>query len=102
MSSFIRTLIRAQVQLACALALMLPFSAIAALSITPLTWNVVGLDSNNVSVGPNLFPIGGRRPYKLKVRVKADFGRRFLFYIVPSSNSTRWREVRVAAAEAKP
>ena len=51
---------------------------------------------------PNLFPIGGRRPYKLKVRVKADFGRRFLFYIVPSSNSTRWREVRVAAAEAKP
>jgi len=50
---------------------------------------------------PNLFPIGGRRPYKLKVRVKADFGRRFLFYILPSSNSTRWREVRVAS-ESKP
>ena len=50
---------------------------------------------------PNLFPIGDRRPYKLKVRVKADFGRRFLFYIVPSSNSTRWREVRVAS-ENKP
>jgi hypothetical protein len=46
---------------------------------------------------PNLFPIGERRPYKLKVRVKADFGRRFLFYIVPSSNSTRWRDVRVAS-----
>jgi hypothetical protein len=50
---------------------------------------------------PNLFEIGQRRPYKLKVRVKADFGRRFLFYIVPSSNSTRWREARVAA-EARP
>jgi hypothetical protein len=35
------------------------------------------------------------------VRVKADFGRRFLFYILPSSNSTRWREVRVAS-ETKP
>jgi hypothetical protein len=51
---------------------------------------------------PNLFPIGDRRPYKLKVRVKADFGRRFLFYLLPSSNSTRWREVRVASAESKP
>jgi hypothetical protein len=50
---------------------------------------------------PNLFPIGGRRFYKLKVRVKADFGRVFLFYIFPSSNSTRWREVRVAS-ESKP
>jgi hypothetical protein len=50
---------------------------------------------------PNLFDIGQRRPYKLKVRVKADFGRRFLLYIVPSSNSTRWREARVAT-EAKP
>lgn len=32
----------------------------AALTYTPLTWNVVGLDSNNVNVGPNLFPIGYR------------------------------------------
>ncbi len=29
-------------------------------SITPITWNVVGLDSNNVTVGPNVFPIGAR------------------------------------------
>ncbi len=50
---------------------------------------------------PNLFAIGDRRPYKLKVRVKADFGRQFLFYILPASNSTRWREVRVAS-ESKP
>jgi LPXTG-site transpeptidase (sortase) family protein len=31
-----------------------------ALSITPITWNVVGLDSNNVTVGPNVFPVGAR------------------------------------------
>ena len=52
---------------------------------------------------PALFDIGRRRPYKLRVRAKADFGRTFLFYIVPSSNSTRWRNVRVAAvAEPAP
>ena len=32
----------------------------AALTVTPITWNVVGLDSNNVSVGPNHFPVGAR------------------------------------------
>src|SRR5690349_2039149 len=35
-------------------------SAAAVLTITPLTWNVVGLDSNNVAVGPNNFPVGAR------------------------------------------
>src|SRR6266508_6078905 len=35
-------------------------SAAAALTITPLTWNVIGLDSNNVNVGPNNFPVGAR------------------------------------------
>jgi uncharacterized repeat protein (TIGR01451 family) len=30
------------------------------LSITPLGWNIVGLDSNKVTVGPNQFPIGAR------------------------------------------
>src|SRR5258708_32698486 len=30
------------------------------LSITPITWNVIGLDSNNVNVGPNNFPVGAR------------------------------------------
>lgn len=29
-----------------------------ALLLTPNTWNVIGLDSNNVNVGPNLFPVG--------------------------------------------
>ena len=30
------------------------------LTIEPMTWNVIGLDSNNVNVGPNRFPIGAR------------------------------------------
>lgn len=29
-------------------------------TLTPVTWNVVGLDSNNVNVGPNVFPVGVR------------------------------------------
>ena len=32
----------------------------AILTIEPITWNVVGLDSNNVAVGPNNFPVGVR------------------------------------------
>src|SRR5215216_922067 len=35
-------------------------SAAASLTVVPLTWNVIGLDSNNVNVGPNHFPIGAR------------------------------------------
>ena len=30
------------------------------LTITPVTWNVIGLDSNNVTAGPNIFPVGAR------------------------------------------
>jgi hypothetical protein len=38
------------------------YSALAAttLTVTPITWNIIGLDSNNVNVGPNDFPIGAR------------------------------------------
>src|ERR1044072_9266244 len=35
-------------------------SAAAGLTISPLTWNVIGQDSNNVSVGPNNFLVGAR------------------------------------------
>lgn len=35
-------------------------SAAPILTVTPITWNVVGLDSNNVNVGPNIFPVGIR------------------------------------------
>lgn len=34
--------------------------ALTTLTVEPLTWNVIGLDSNDVSVGPNHFPIGAR------------------------------------------
>src|SRR5581483_2605230 len=37
-----------------------PASAAASLTITPITWNIIGLDSNNVNVGPNDFPVGAR------------------------------------------
>ena len=34
--------------------------AAASLTIVPITWNVMGLDSNNVNVGPSNFPVGVR------------------------------------------
>jgi hypothetical protein len=52
---------------------------------------------------PDLFDIGTRTPYKLKVRAKADLMRDWLLYFIPREMSTRWRSVRVVeAAEAKP
>jgi hypothetical protein len=51
---------------------------------------------------PNLFDIGSRRPYKVKVRVKADLMRGWLLYVIPWEISTRWKEIRVAALETKP
>jgi uncharacterized repeat protein (TIGR01451 family) len=41
---------------------LLPTAARAApaLTIAPITWNVLGLDSNNVAVGPNTFVVGAR------------------------------------------
>jgi hypothetical protein len=35
-------------------------TAYAQLTITPITWNVLGLDSNRVNDGPNVFPVGAR------------------------------------------
>ncbi len=32
--------------------------ASAALTLTKNSWNVIGLDGNNVSTGPNIFPVG--------------------------------------------
>lgn len=47
---------------ALALALIGPSrtSAQAILTIKPITWNIIGLDSNNVNIGPNKFPVGIR------------------------------------------
>ena len=35
-------------------------SVFAQLSVTPTTWNVIGLDSNNPNTGPDVFPVGAR------------------------------------------
>jgi len=51
---------------------------------------------------PNLFDIGSRRPYKVKVRAKADLMRGWLLYFIPWEISTRWKETRVTASELKP
>ncbi len=50
---------------------------------------------------PDLFDIGHRRPYKLKVRAKADLMRGWLLYFIPWEISTHWRAVRVVDTEAK-
>lgn len=51
---------------------------------------------------PDLFEIGERKPYKLKVRVKADLMRGWLLYVVPWEVSTRWKETRVKVAAKAP
>ena len=38
-----------------------PHSAFAAdISVTPITWDIIGLDSNDPQTGPNQFPVGVR------------------------------------------
>jgi hypothetical protein len=44
---------------------------------------------------PSLFDIGTHKPYKLRVRVKADLMRGWLMYVIPWEISTHWRDVRV-------
>ncbi|MFP5246591.1 MAG: hypothetical protein ACLGH0_07845, partial [Thermoanaerobaculia bacterium] len=50
----------------------------------------------------DFFEIGNRKPYKLKVRVKADLMLCFVMYVIPWETSTRWREARVRVAEPAP
>jgi len=49
---------------------------------------------------PNLFAIGTRHPYKMKVRAKADLTRGWLLYFIPWEISTHWKETRVTSPEA--
>ncbi|HET7435494.1 MAG TPA: DUF4390 domain-containing protein [Thermoanaerobaculia bacterium] len=49
----------------------------------------------------DLFDIGHRKPYKMKVRVKADLMRGWLAYVIPWEVSTRWREARVNVTAPK-
>ncbi|MBL0028214.1 MAG: DUF11 domain-containing protein [Rhodanobacteraceae bacterium] len=52
---------RTRVQSFLALGLLLvPLASQAAMSVTPLTWNIVGLDSNSPATGPKHFPVGAR------------------------------------------
>jgi hypothetical protein len=51
---------------------------------------------------PELFDIGNRPPYKLRVRAKADLMRGWLLYFIPWEISTRWRSVRLETNEARP
>ena len=44
---------------------------------------------------PELFDVGARKAYKLRVRVKADLMRGWILYVIPWEISTRWRDVRV-------
>ncbi|HUP87334.1 MAG TPA: hypothetical protein VM143_16900 [Acidimicrobiales bacterium] len=37
-----------------------PAAAATTLTVEAITWNVLGLDSNDVSVGPATYPVGGR------------------------------------------
>lgn len=48
---------------------------------------------------PDLFDIGERKPYKLKVRVRASLLRGWLMYVIPWEHGTRWRESRVRGPE---
>lgn len=41
-------------------AVFLPVTAHAALTVTPISWNIIGLDSNDPLTGPNNFPVGAR------------------------------------------
>jgi len=47
----------------------------------------------------NLFDVGRRKPYKLKVRAKADLMRGWVLWVIPWDTSTRWRETRVREEE---
>jgi hypothetical protein len=50
----------------------------------------------------DLFDIGNRRPYKMKVRVRADLMRSWRFYVIPWEVTTRWRDTRLQCPECKP
>jgi hypothetical protein len=48
-----------------------------------------------------LFDIGRRKAWKMKVRVRADLMRGWVLYVVPWEVSTRWRETRVVALDPR-
>ena len=64
--------------------------------------DIARLEERMTSIGErDLFDIGRRRPYKLRVRVRADLWRSWRFYVVPWMVTTHWRDVRVQCPECK-
>jgi len=63
MNKVVGLFLRASFILLYAISFLVPTQSVSAattLSVTPITWNVIGLDSNNVNVGPNKFPVAAR------------------------------------------
>ena len=55
-----RTVRRIGCALLAAASVLAAGTAGATLTVTPITWNVVGLDSNSPASGPRHFPVGAR------------------------------------------
>lgn len=91
MLSFQRTAHWASGLRKCAFVLAVASSALSAQAqtIEPITWNVVGLDSNNVSVGPNVFPIGARICNKTGATVNAGTWQAKFNFVTTSSYINR-------------
>ena len=47
---------------------------------------------------PDVFGTAGRKPYKLRVLVRADLLRRYVWYIIPWDVATPWADERVTSA----
>jgi hypothetical protein len=46
----------------------------------------------------DLLSTEGRKPWKLRVRVRADLSRRYVWYLIPWDISTAWEDARVESA----
>ncbi len=49
----------------------------------------------------DLLSTAGRKPWKLRVRVRAELSRRYVWYLIPWDVSTDWEETRVESAAAR-
>src|SRR5687767_13499276 len=59
-SAISRRLVRGTIAFALFGLLLGPAVAQAALTVTPITWDIIGLDSNSPASGPQHFPVGAR------------------------------------------
>lgn len=49
-------------------------------------------------VEPDLFSTAGQKPWKLRVLVRAELLRRYVWYVIPWDVATPWEETRVKSA----